>query len=434
VSNTRHAAPGSPLSQERFASSFHLGVLANLVAKRLTNAGRDRDFERPEIVPLVWFAQWCSWQPGGLSRLSREMRESLSPKPVQRDSERQSVEAIQRICLDPNCRLGADIGDGEAALVSPDDWSRLARCREKWISELATGFETTVGRRAVEALDYTQNVKCLTLIDGPARIGKSFSARRWCERSAGLARYVEVPCSNDDMSFYRAIGRALGVSSSLQLKAAEIRARVEETLEAGYLMLVLDEAHYLWPQNWQRYAMPSRVNWVMTACVNRGVPVALITTPLFHSARKQVERLTTWNSTQFIGRIGHFERLPERLDKKDLLGVAESMFPEGDDSTWSAMAAFSGGSQTCLASIDAIVKRARWFAGQSGRGEATAADVRRVMKERISTFDNPLRSDSCGVRKPKREVFAALPRGLGEMAAPLPRVLSAEGRGSLAPT
>jgi len=227
----------------------------------------------------------------------------------------------------------------------------------------------------------TKKFNCLTVIDGTARIGKSFATRAWCERAGGLARYVQVPCSSDEISFFRSIATALGVSSSLQLKSAEIRGRIEETLTGADIVLVFDEAHYLWPQNWQRYAVPSRVNWIMTALVNRGIGVALITTPQFAATQKKVEKLTGWNSTQFIGRIGHIERLPNRLAKRDLVAVSKSLLPEGDAAIWRALAAYAAVNGYNLQSIDANIKRAKWFAEKADRNVVTRSDMRRVFAE-----------------------------------------------------
>lgn len=228
---------------------------------------------------------------------------------------------ISDTCLNPARGLG-------------EVWEALDNYRAKWISELPAQVETCIGKRVADALEYAQETRSLVLIDGPARIGKSFSARAWCERTAGLARYVQVPCSNDDAGFFRAIGRALGVSASLQLKASEIRNRIEDVLQSGDLMLVLDESQYAWSQSWQRYAMPMRVNWILQALVNFNVPVALVTTPIFYSAQKRVEDLTGWTSSQLIGRIGHVERLPDRLGRADLVKVAKALLPACDGATW----------------------------------------------------------------------------------------------------
>jgi hypothetical protein len=408
--STRHAAPGGPLRQERFASSFEQGLLANLVAKRCIT------IDRAETRAAVWFAQWKSWQPGGLGELLREMRLSLGLSLVERENEHEDV-----VCLDPECSVEGAGEDGGLAPVFRRDWQQLETYRAKWISDRPVHVETSIGRRVSSALEYTQNARTLTLIDGPARIGKTFAARAWCEASAGMARYIQVPCSSDESSFFRAIGRGLGVSSSVQLKAGEIRARVDEVLGAGDLAVVFDEAHYLWPQQWRPYASPSRVNWIMTALVNQGVPVALVTTPQFYVAQKRVERLTGWTSEQFIGRIRHVERLKGRLEKSDLLAVSRAMLPEGDNATLKGLVAYAILSKKNLASIEAIVKRARWLAGQDGRNVVSAADVRRAMQESIMPSDNAL-ADSLGASLVGNRNTLASPRrpyrGLSAAGAP----------------
>jgi len=95
--STRHAQVGSPLRQERFASSIKQGLLANLVAKRCAT------IDRLESKAAVWFAQWRSWQPGGLVRLLREMRQTLGLPAIEIDSEPEYVEGLERMCLDPQC-------------------------------------------------------------------------------------------------------------------------------------------------------------------------------------------------------------------------------------------------------------------------------------------------------------------------------------------
>jgi hypothetical protein len=340
------------------------------------------------------------------------------------------VNEISDTCLNPTRGLGAV-------------WEALDNYRAKWISELPAHVETCIGKRVADALEYAQETRSLVLIDGPARIGKSFSARAWCERTAGLARYVQVPCSNDDAGFFRAIGRALGVSASLQLKASEIRNRIEDVLQSGDLMLVLDESQYCWPQSWQRYAMPMRVNWVLQALVNFNVPVVLVTTPIFYSAQKRVEDLTGWTSSQLIGRIGHVERLPDRLGRADLVKVAKALLPACDGATWGALAAYAALSKKHLASIEAIAKRATWLASQDGKQSASAADVRRAMRESIIPSDTALADSLAPGRQARRGTVARLPRmARGYAAATGPSVpmvddpgtLITEPRGSLVTT
>ena len=435
MSSTRYAKEGSPLRQERFASSFKQGLLANLVAKRCA------EIDPPADRAAIWFAQRESWKSGGSRSLATkilrryplaEWRKEVGAEPtaVCDRTVRILDEALDDLCLDPRSALA-------------DVWEALDDYRGKWISELPARVETCIGRRVSSALEYAQQTRTLTLIDGPARTGKSFAARTFCEESGGLARYVQIPCSNDDSSFFRAIGQSLGVSSSLKLKASEMRARVEEVLQAGDLMLLLDEAHYLWPQQWQRYASPSRVNWIMTALVNCNVPVALVTTPQFYASQQRVERLTGWTSEQFIGRIGHIERLPSKLGRADLVKVAKALLPDADSATWGALAAYADLSKKHLASIEAISKRAAWLASQDGKQSATAAYVRRAMKESVIPSDTALAESLAPARQARRNTFARLPREARGYAAAAPstpddyterRVFIAEPRGSLANT
>jgi|CZKM01.1.fsa_nt_gi hypothetical protein len=413
MSSTRHAKEGSTLRQERFASSFEQGILANLVAKRCAA------IEQPEARAAIWFVQWQSWLIG-TARFLHEMRRALKLPEVEPDSMHEWIEGLQTMCLNPRCTVDGWMDEdsyGNCAPVYTEDWAHLKSYRSKWISELPALTETSVSQRVFGALDYTRDARTLTLIDGPARIGKSFSARACCDRTAGLARYVQVPCSNDDIGFFRAIGRPLGVSASLQMKASEIRNRIEEVLQKGDLMLVLDESQYCWPQSWQRYAMPSRVNWILQALVNYSVPVALVTTPLFYTSQKRVEELTGWTSEQLIGRIGHVERLPNKLGRADLVKVAKALLPGGDGATWGALAAYADVSKKHLASIEAIAKRSAWLASQDGKQTATAAHVRRAMKESVIPSDTALAESLAPARNARRNTFARLPRPSGGYAA-----------------
>jgi len=348
MSRTRHANPGTPLRQERYASSFEKGLLANLVAKRVSLLNGEA------LRGAIWFLQWLSWTPGALENCARQIKSTVAE--------------LSRLCLDPSFT--------PAPLLKA-----VTLCRSQHIKSLPHQVQTEIGERIADALDYTEKFRCLTVIDGNARTGKTFAARAWCERNPGISRYIQVPCSSDEISFFRTIATALGVSSSLQLKAAEIRARIEETLVCKDITIVLDEAHYLWPQNWQRYAMPSRVNWIMTALVNQGIGVALVTTPQFAATQKKVEKLTGWNSIQFIGRIGHLERLPTHLEKRDLLAIAETLLPEGTPIIWRALASYAAVNGYNLATIDANIKRARWHAEKAGRSTVNIDDVRRVFIE-----------------------------------------------------
>src|SRR5208282_5042242 len=144
----------------------------------------------------------------------------------------------------------------------------------------------------------------LTLMQGEARLGKSFAASFWCGQHPGVARFVEVPTSNDEASFFRALARGLGLGNFLNYKVVQIRERVESVLLTTDILLVLDESQRLWPQRNLREGFPGRIVWVMTMA-NAGVPICMISTPQFIETQKAVEKAGR-NSAQLTGRISHF--------------------------------------------------------------------------------------------------------------------------------
>jgi hypothetical protein len=375
MSSTRTAKPGSPLRQERFASSYERGLLANLVAKRC-------QFITLEQRAPIWFLQWLSWQPGGLAEARRII----------------GTDELEQLCLDPGFPIG-------------DLWRAASDYRARWIASRPEFFQTQVGSRIADALKYAHSASCLVLVDGVPRIGKSFAARALCDRSAGLSRFVQVPASNDEFSFFRALAMALGVSSSLKSKAQELRCRVEETVQGSGLTIVFDEAHYCFDSYLRSTTLPTRINWIMTGLVNFNVPVVMLTTPQFYKAQSRVEKSTGWTSEQFLGRIGHVEKLPTSLPMSDLIAVARAIFPEGDQNTWKSLGAYAHLSRKHLAMIDALVKRGRWHSNAAGRSVANASDIMLAMRENGLQIDSKLAASLSASKPPtSRGIDAGLRR------------------------
>ena len=213
-----------------------------------------------------------------------------------------------------------------------------------------------------------------------------------------------APSANPSrFSFYRAIAKSLGVSINLNCRAGDLRQRIEDTLEGGHLALVLDEAHYLWPNRIDTRSLPARINWVMTALVNQGTPVAMVTTPQFIRTQKLVEAKTRWTSEQFIGRIGHYQPLPGSLSEKDLFLVAKASLPGGDADSIEMLVRHAQGSAKYLAAIEAATRRARFLAERDGRVEIGRQDVKRAITESVIPSDYALHQVLSGaVRQPRR--------------------------------
>ena len=104
---------------------------------------------------------------------------------------------------------------------------------------------------------------------------------------------------------------------------------VEEFFRRTRLMLVIDEAHYLWPQHERIYSTPELINWVNTALVNQQVPVALICTDQFAKLKARVEKQTGWTSEQLEHRVSRYKKLPNTPTKADLEAVAAKLLGVG---------------------------------------------------------------------------------------------------------
>ncbi len=277
-------------------------------------------------------------------------------------------------------------------LKAPGWMPDLLECLEA-MSRQSTGSDpdpivpTAVTRAVNSSLDYSQRQGCLTLVWGKARIGKTYSARAWVARSGGLARFVEVPSSSDVLTLLRAVAAALGIRGCERQQQSQLRAQIMETLQSGDLMLVLDEAHRLWPQAGAYRCHPRRVEWLMEI-VNTGTPVALLGLGDFFS-RMAVVTESGWSSEQFLGRLKHSQELPP-LCQEDLAAVAEALLPSVNQVGHRIISNYALVSGRCLGGVEAMVLRARFIASERGRLEVTAADVKAAYQDGMVPSDSAL--------------------------------------------
>jgi hypothetical protein len=457
MSNTRRAEPGTPLRQERWASSeeFERGLMGNLVARRCSALAG------PEGRQLVYFLQSLSHREGGLEKVAAELLAAFPerigtasmhrfgmkpgqvysagqvkairreigfdmdscqewplrgerihyhvdwgsdlPNEVAEDNDPECYPAeqftsrcqnaarglaghLEEFCLNPALKM-----DNASPWYFPTLVESLREYQAAFVQKERSGTVLTeIGAQIYDTLNYALDAKCLVLIEGLARMGKTFAAKAWCNERPGQARYVQVPSTNDDVGFFRAIAKAIGVSCGRSWKAVQLRQRIEDTLQTGDLILVMDEAHYLWPVSDCRHALPGRINWVMTALVNQGVPVALVTTPQFITTQKAVENRTHWTSEQFIGRIGHYLPLPKSLGEDDLAKVAKALLPSGNAKSIETLVRYAQGSAKYLAGIETAVRRARHLAKKEGRERVERADIKRAIQEAVIPSDSAL--------------------------------------------
>ncbi|MGC3956575.1 MAG: AAA family ATPase, partial [Verrucomicrobiota bacterium] len=308
---------------------------------------------------------------------------------------------LGELCLDP-----------ATALVDGSPWyfpaliSTLREYQTEWIEQRrAAVVVTAIGQQVYDALEYARETRRMVLIDGNARIGKTFAVKAWCEQNPGRARYVQVPSTNDELGFFRAIASALGMSCGGSWKAVQLRSRIEDVLQTGQITLVFDEAHYAFPSSSCRTTIPGRINWIMTALINYGVGVALVTTPQFIKTQKVIEQRTSWTSEQLTGRIGHYEKLADTLSDADLKAVAKSLLPTGDARCIEALVLYAKSSAKYLAGIETAVARAKFIASRNQRAQVTFADVKQTI-ENVIPSDRAL-ADALNVSATPRRGRAA---------------------------
>lgn len=216
---------------------------------------------------------------------------------------------------------------------------------------------TTIGESIFDSLEFAFDSGGLVWIEGIERIGKTEAAKHWYRQNMHRARYVSLECGQTEGEFYRSICDGLFAGYTDTIQMAVLKTRIKDILKQGDILLIVDEAH--WAMGNPKL-MPKRVAWILTSLVNNGVPVALISTPQFSESVQQNSRASGWRANQLIGRVQHYERLPDEVTHDDLLAVARHHLPEGDQDSWEFLAAYAGMSQSYLQGIKRIVSQARW--------------------------------------------------------------------------
>lgn len=442
MSSTRKAKEGSPLRQERFASSKLYGkaLLGNLVAKR---AGKIRTRAARELIYFLadvslrfagarhatcnLFPSW-PWEASvpneemAFDRLSRELAE-MFPQVGERNA-RNLPRLLVQLCLDPRTTP-----EKLALPDCPNLFELLLEYKAKF--EAAAGFRaapTATMQAITEVLDYALSQRGLVLALGSYRTGKSFSCQAWAQMHLGQCRYVQLSSAKDDNSFYRDIARAFGVASSLQLKAREMRAKIEAVCQEQHLLLIIDEADWIWPQAVRPTEAPARVAWILTSLVNNGMGVALVGSRNFIRMMSNVQKkCPVYGLEQFTGRIRLRRDLPDHLDKDDLFRIAAAVLPESDRPGHLLLVGHALKSEVPVAALESAAARAKYFAEAAAR-TVQFSDIERAMRESGTLTDsqpftaNSLQTDSQRSPKIKNVTATRTPRQPSAIPSLLPRV------------
>jgi hypothetical protein len=470
VSSTRKSTSGL-FHQERFCSSseFEGDAINGLAAAKRIAIVKDR-----VVREILWFVQWRSLVPGGLQQLCNELvcafperigtpllnsltaskrrfakekeiralrsecglvddwdidvlldgEFKLSEIPLRQwnlefykdravDATRGFPQLLTAFCLDPE----ADISKG--VWFFTDLLGALIALRERFIlaarSRLA---DTVVTRRINETLDFWFARRRMILIEGVAGIGRTATTRAWCDAHAGLARYVEVPSSSDDRSFFASVARELGVARGASFKAQQIKVRVEEMLSTSGLMLAFDESQYLWTQIMRPRRTPDRLLWIKSI-LDAGTPIALIAHSDFSKWREHYVARTLWADEQFERRLNRRISLPTEHSREDMLEIARAHLPTGDSRSLKLLASYALGTEKKQASgIVEALESARYRAELDGRDQVTFSDIEAALMH-DHCFLNP--TSAGALQQPRTPIAKAVKRtGKSAHTRPVP--------------
>lgn len=373
-----------PLRGER-KEEFDLScLLERSIEQELADRQEERDY--PDTYPVAAFIEACECDG------------------------RQLTEILQDAAVNP---ASASLREGLPNF--PHLWAALGAWRQQEI-EATRGriVETEVSTKVFAALDYAHESKCFVLVEGREGIGKSMSAKAWCDQHSGEAVYVSLESGTDETTLFRSIARALGTAFALSRNAGDIKARIEEALLPGHLTLVLDEAHFLWPQSYRaQRSAPKRMDWLRTALIDHGVPVALLSTPQYFTQQCTRFRKAGWNSNQIQRRLAHTVILPEALGKADALAMARHYFPAATATEAKRIALLAALTRGFLTTMIHLRKRVDFLA--SRRGQASAAEllseaINEVCEQQGITLDAPGSVVAPAVQQPGKPLSKALQR------------------------
>ena len=452
--STRYADESSGgVAQERFMSSpeyvSRRGILANAVAAKA------QLYTSAAHKGLLFFLQGLSMADGGLwglaedlfamfpDRVAREVKSGEFERAFRLDAEQISElhqvcfklnyyldtdeqrhalklqrfsEFLEDLCIDPKIDI-EELSTKKYSPIAPyfhDPVGSISELRKRNAALIArTTAVTANGSDIHKWLDRALATRRMTVIEGPSGSGKTHAVELWCRLHLGQARFVTLSGITHRTGLFQKIGAALGLAIC-QHASSKLQARVEAHLATTKLMLVIDEAHFLWPQRKRNQSTPELIDWIDTV-VNMGVPVALICTDQFTKLKSQVERETGWTSDQFIHRTGWKETIETRPTKDDLRRVTDSLLRyrwseacecwvfdaecSPDPVNVNAIAAYAANNLLPLPSVRSIVDEARVLARERGRNAIGAIDVKRALQSRQRS-DLAIRAAFSG--KPKK--------------------------------
>src|SRR5216684_593141 len=396
MSSTRHAPQGSAVSYERYMSSPEYAELRGIPGTAV--AAKAQLYADIRKRSLLFFLQALSIKEGGLRFVARALLKRL---PSFR--EEALTEFLVELCINPKVESS---NERDSASGFDRVFDTLCDFQDRYEATVKSDFVlTTIGKEIFETLDHALAIGKMVVIEGESGSGKTTAVEAWCAAHQGQVRFVSLSGITHKTGFFQKLATAIGLAASKR-KATDMQVKVEEFFRKTRLMLVIDEAHYLWPQHERSHSNPELVDWVNTALVNQKVPVALICTDQFAKLKARVEKRTGWTSGQLEHRVKRYKKLPASPTKQDLEAVAAKLLAmrwNSDEREWSVagpkpdpdfVKMVVGYALTCKMRLPAVantVEEARYQARKHGRSNVLATDIRTALLDYQIPSDEALR-------------------------------------------
>jgi hypothetical protein len=414
MSSTRRAPEGAPISYHRYMSSPEFvemrGIPGTVVAAKaqLCLSARTRS--------LLFFLQSLSLKESGLRRVARTLAKKLSD-----NDEDELTKLLIEVCINPKLVIEPSDKESSSSIRSQlEIVAALLDYQDRYEAGIKSNFVlTTIGAEVCETLDHALGIGKMVVIEGESGSGKTTAAEAWCAQHQGQVRFISLSGISHKTGFFRKLATTIGLSSANR-KPTDIQVKVEEFFRKTGLMLVIDEAHYLFPQHQRSNSNPELVDWVNTALVNHHVPVALICTDQFAKLKARVEKRTGWTSEQLEHRVSRYKKLPTTPTKEDLEAVAAKLLrmrwnsrqQQWDTAGPAAHRDFVkmivGYALTCKMRLPAVaetIQEARYQARKNGRSQISATDIRSALLDYRIPSDEALQQafEPTSGRRPNRE-------------------------------
>ncbi len=290
----------------------------------------------------------------------------------------------ERVAISEQCAgAGAGAWNLQPAALGcfKDAIGALLEYQRRHAQAARAGFvETEISRQVFSTLEAGLESRKIVILEGPEGIGKTKAAEVWCQMRLGQARFIRLEGVTNRTLLFRAICKACGLASTYTVTATEMQARIRDYLERTGMMLVIDEAHRLFPQSDRIYSHPEMLNWIYTLYDIR-IPVALVATPQFRTRMFAVEQQTDWRSGQLRRRTRRYQKLPEKLQDRELLAIAQQTITEADAEAIREIADLAANTPFQLDAMQNLAEDARLVAQNHGRQRITLKDVEQAQAQ-----------------------------------------------------